>query len=37
MAALFNSLFGGSKPSASPIPVGDSGKAPGANKIKGNN
>ncbi|PMD40860.1 DUF1682-domain-containing protein [Hyaloscypha variabilis F] len=24
MAALFNSLFGGSKPSASPIPVGDS-------------
>ncbi|CAL3970679.1 unnamed protein product, partial [Diplocarpon coronariae] len=24
MAALFNGLFGGSKPSASPIPAGDS-------------
>jgi len=27
MAALFNGLFGGSKPSASPIPAGDSGKS----------
>ena len=26
MAAFFNGLFGGSKPSASPIPAGDSGK-----------
>jgi hypothetical protein len=33
MAAFLNNLFGGSKPSASPIPAGDSGKTLRANHM----
>lgn len=34
MAALLNNLFGGSKPSASPIPAGDSGMLCATSAIK---